>query len=84
MKTKEVFLVTTNTVADKEIVEVLGLVQVTASGLALAEASRAALVSLKTTALAEGANAVVGVRFSAVGRDTVFEVLAYGTAVVLI
>ncbi|MBS4055260.1 MAG: heavy metal-binding domain-containing protein [Thermaerobacter sp.] len=34
--------------------------------------------------MAQGANAVVGVRFSAVGRDMAFEVLAYGTAVVLI
>jgi len=84
VKTKEVLLVTTNTVADKEIVEVLGLVQGNASGLALADACTAALVSLKTTALAQGANAVVGVRFSAVGRDMAFEVLAYGTAVVLI
>jgi len=84
MKTKELLLVTTNTVLDKEIVEVLGLVQGSGKGLDFEDACREALAGLKTTALAQYANAVVGLRFSSVVKDLQVEVLAYGTAVVLI
>jgi len=84
MRAKELLLVTTNAVVDKEIVEVLGLIQGTASEQALDSACSVALEQMKNKALAQGANAVVGIRFSSVARDLQVEVLAYGTAVVLI
>jgi|GEM_PF-1161459 len=84
MRNKELLLFTTNAVVDREIVEVLGLVQGAASEQTLDSACSLALEQMKNKALAQGANAVVGIRYSSVGRDSQVEVLAYGTAVVLI
>jgi len=84
MRTRELLLFTTNAVVDREIVEVLGLVQGASSEQTLDSACSLALEQMKNKALAQGANAVVGIRYSSVGRDSQVEVLAYGTAVVLI
>jgi len=84
MRTKELLLSTTNAVVDKEIVEVLGLVQGAASEQTLDSACSLALEQMKNKALTQGANAVVGIRFSSAGRGAQVEVMAYGTAVVLI
>ena len=97
-RARDVLLVTTDSVAGFEIVEVLGLVSHLAgasgftAGMKGREAKESALDSLRQQAFHNGATAIVGVRFSAfgagggitnvLGGDAV-GVLVSGTAVVL-
>ncbi|MBS3938412.1 MAG: heavy metal-binding domain-containing protein [Peptococcaceae bacterium] len=81
-------LATTNTVSGRETAEVVGLVvggEIAACTEMLEDARRIAVERMKKEARAQGANAIVGVRFSSASiMQNAVEILVYGTAVKLL
>ena len=75
---------TTEEIAGKPIVEVLGLVSgKTSYGISSGEALNEVVEQMKRAAEQQGANAIVGVKFTVAIGSTYSMMLAYGTAVVV-